>query len=258
MANRDVSQLVTEWNVLEAAGVPLEPLNCRVGIDAKNLRTVLTVRAGRDRWRCEIRELNNGQFAFIVPVFIRRNRPGKTIIVDAWIGTSWPDTSIELLEDPAFEEKHPGYYNLPGDSERFFREEVVNHRIINNTLCRGNICAGLLLAAGLRPPDLYKHRDVVPITLAVVDQWDEVRKVTLQARMNRRPARATAVTGSTRGPLLSRRDVMVSSRPYVAPRESSAESREKEAADYRWLLEDFARFQSKHNAGMPIAPKVRE
>lgn len=110
---------------------------------------------------------------------------------------------------------------------------------------------------GLRSPDLYKHRDVVPITVAVVDQWDVPHKLALQARLNRRAARATAVTRSTRGPLLARRDVIEPSRGYVAPRESTAESREKEAADYRSVLDEIARFQSKHNPGMPIAPKVR-
>jgi hypothetical protein len=257
MANRDFPQLEADWNVLDAAGIPLEPLECRVGIDAKNSRRVLTLRAGRDLWRCEIRELKNGQFAFIAPIFTRRNRPGKTIILDAWIGTSWPDTSIELLEDPAFEEKHPGYYNLPGDTERFLREEVVNHRIINTTLTRGGICAGLLLAVGSRPPDHYKNHDKVPISITVVDQWDVPRSVTLQARMNRRPARVAAVTRSTRGPLLSHRDVIVPDRGYATPRDSSAESPEKQAEEYRSIIEDIARFRSEHNAGMPVAPKAR-
>lgn len=31
---------------------------------------------------------------------------------------------------------------------------------------------------GLRPPELYKHRDVVPVSLVVVDQWDDEHKVT--------------------------------------------------------------------------------
>jgi hypothetical protein len=248
MVNRDVPQLVTDWNILEAAGVPLEALECRVGIDTENSGEVLTVRAGRDRWRCEIRELKNGQFAFIVPVFIRRNRAGKTIIMDAWIGTSWPDTSIELLEDPRFEDKHPGYYNLPGDSERFFLDEVLNHRIINNTLSRGDIRAGLLLAVGLRPPDLYKHHDAVPITLTIVDQWDDEHPVKLRARITRRSAQTKVVTESTRGPLLSRRDVIVPTHPYAALRESVAEHRKKEAAAYREVMKDIARFQAKHSA----------
>jgi hypothetical protein len=196
MSKRDVPQLVTRWNILESAGVPLEPPDCRVGIDTEKRGTGLTVRAGRDRWRSKIRELRDGRFGFIIAIFIRRDDPGKTIILDAWIGTSWPDTSIDLLEDPAFEEKHPGYYNLPGDSERFFREEVVNNRIINNTLARGGIRAGLLLAVGSRPPDNCKDRDEIPIAFTVQDQWYLEHPVTLQARMIRRPARAKASLAS--------------------------------------------------------------
>jgi hypothetical protein len=209
MLNHGERQLFRDWNDLEAAGTPLEPLECRVGIGTGDSKKVLTIRAGRDRWRSEIRELKNGQFAFIVPVFIRRNRPGKTIIMDAWIGTSWPDTQIEWLDDPEQEDKHPGYFNLPGDTERFLRREVLNHRFIDCTLSRGDIRSGLLLAIGYRPPDIYKDRDVVAITLTVVDQWDDEHSGTLHARMSRRPARAESVTRSTRGPLLSRRDVIV-------------------------------------------------
>jgi hypothetical protein len=151
MSKRDVPQLVTRWNILESAGVPLEPPDCRVGIDTEKRGTGLTVRAGRDRWRSKIRELRDGRFGFIIAIFIRRDDPGKTIILDAWIGTSWPDTSIDLLEDPAFEEKHPGYYNLPGDSERFFREEVVNNRIINNHWPAEVFARGSYWPSGLVP-----------------------------------------------------------------------------------------------------------
>jgi len=231
MKNHDVRQLVTDWNALEAAGVPLEPLESRVGLDTHNSGTGLTIRAGRNRWRSEIRELKNGQFAFIVPVFIRRDRPGKTIIMDAWIGTSWPDTQIEWLDDPEQEEKHPGYFNLPGDTERFLRGEVLNHRFINCVLSRGDIRAGLLLAIGSRPPDIYKDHDEIPITLTIVDQWDCEQKVTLQMKMNRRPTRVQGIHTSTRSPLLSRQDVIAPTRPYVAPRKPAAESRKKEAED---------------------------
>lgn len=143
MTKQDIRKLTRDWSELEAAGIPLESLEHRVGIGARNSGSGLTLRRGRPGWRSEIRELQGGRFGFLVPVFVRRDHPEKTIILDAWVGTSWPDTSIELVEDPAFEEKHPGYYNLPGDSERFPREEVVNHRIINNSLSRGDIRAGL-------------------------------------------------------------------------------------------------------------------
>jgi hypothetical protein len=228
MASRDVQQLVTDWNALEAAGVPLEPLENRVGLDSRTSGTGLTVRAGRNHRRSEIRELNNGRFAFILPVFVRRDRPGKTIICDAWIGTSWPDTQIEWLDDPEQEEKHPGYFNLPGDAERFLRQEVLNHRFINCVLSRGDIRSGLLLAVGSRPPDIYKDNDLVSITLTVVDQWDCEQMVTLQMKMNRRPTRAKAIHTSTRSPLLSRRDGITEARSLVTRCEPTEDSRTKE------------------------------
>ena len=42
MAGRDVQQLVRDWNALEAAGVPLEPLENRVGLDSRTSGTGLT------------------------------------------------------------------------------------------------------------------------------------------------------------------------------------------------------------------------
>jgi hypothetical protein len=259
MTTNDVRQLVKDWADLDAADIPLEPLENRVGFDSRNSGTGLTVRAGRNHWRSEIRELKNGRFAFILSVFIRRDRPGKTIICDAWIGTSWPDTSIEWLDDPEQQAKHPGYFNLPGDTERFFREEVLNYRFIDRTLSRGDIRSGLLLAVGSRPPDIYKDHDPVSITLTVVDQWDCEQKVTLQMKMNRRPARAEPTHTSTRSPLLSRRDVIVPNRPHVAPREPTPDSRKKEAEDCRQLLEDMALFQAGHEkATTPTTTKPRE
>jgi hypothetical protein len=248
MANQDIPKLVKEWTELDAAGIPLEPLENRVGLDARNSGSGLTIRPGRPRWRSEIRELKSGQFAFILPVFIRRDHPGKSIILDAWIGTSWPDTCIEWLEDPEHEEKHPGYYNLPGDTERFLREEVLNHRIINCVLARGDIRAGLLLAVGSRPPDDYKDHTENLISLTVVDQWDVEHRVMLPAKMNRRPAPAKATTRSVPGPLLSRRDGIVPSPSHVASRESTVESRQKEAAAHRRMLKDVVRFQSERSA----------
>jgi hypothetical protein len=76
--------------------------------------------------------------------------------------------------------------------------------------------------------------------------------------MNRRPTRAKAIHTSTRSPLLSRRDVIVPTGPDVAPPEPTPESRKKAAEDYRRVLEDVARSQSKDNARMPNATKGRE
>ena len=227
MANHDVWELVKDWNDLEAAGVPLEPLENRIGIDARNSGAGLTVRAGRNRWRSEIRELKNGIFAFILPVFIRRDHPGKTIIRDAWIGTPWPDTCIEALEDPAHQGKHPEYYNfLPYDTERFVREEVLNHRV-KCVLARGDIREGLFLAIGSRPPDAFKDRTKIQVTFGVLDQWDCEHTAKLEMRMNRGPVHVAPILPNKRSRLLARRDELTETGSLVAPREPTGEGRKE-------------------------------
>jgi hypothetical protein len=216
MSIRDFGALARGWRDLEAAGVPLEPLENRVGIDTRNRGTALTIRAGRDVWQSEIRELKNGRFAYILPVFIRRNRPGKTIIRDCWISPPWMDTEIDWLEDPREKERHLAWYSLPGETERFFREKVLNHRV-NCNLRRGDIREGLLLAVGSCPPETYKNQDNIAVTFTVMDQWDREHSARMQMRMNRRPARVEENSTCTRGPLLSRRDVIAPARSLKRP-----------------------------------------
>jgi hypothetical protein len=201
MAIRDFGALARQWRDLEAAGIPLEPLENRVGVDARSSGSGLTIRRGRDAWRSEIRELKDGRFAYILPVFIRRDRPGKTIIRDSWIEPPWLDTNVEWLEDPRDEGRHPAWYNFPGDTERFAREKVVNHRI-NCVLSRGNICEGLLLGVGLRPPEAFNNHQQIEITFGILDQWDCEPLAKLQMRMNRRPTRAKQINRSARGALV--------------------------------------------------------
>src|SRR5579864_6192385 len=151
MANSDLAALTRDWTELEAADIPLESLENRIGIDTRKRGAGLTIRTGCDHQRSEIRELQDGRFAYILPVFVRRDHPGKTIILDCWISPPWLETDVRFVEDPNGG-KHPGYYNLPHDTERFPRERVLNHRI-NCTLSRGEIRDGFLLAVGWRPPD---------------------------------------------------------------------------------------------------------
>ena len=227
MANQDISKLVNEWSELDAAGIPLEPLENRVGLDARNSGSGLTIRPGRPRWRSEIRELKSGQLAFILPVFIRRDRPGKTIIRDAWIGTPWPDECIEALEDPAREGKHPGYYNfLPYDTERFVREKVLNHRV-KCVLARGDIREGLFLAVGSRPPDTFKNHDKIQVTFGILDQWDFEHTVKLEMRMIWGPIQVAAILTNKRSRLLARRDELTETGSLVAPREPTGKGCEE-------------------------------
>ena len=225
MAIRDFEALARQWSELEAAGISLEPLENRIGVDARSSGSGLTIRRGRDIWGSEIRELQDGVFAYILPIFIRRDRPGKTIIRDSWIEAPWLGATIEFLEDPRIERKHPEWYNFPRETERYWREKVVNHRI-NRVLSCGNICEGLVLGLGPNPPEDYKNHQQVEVTFGILDQWDNEPSAKLKMRVNRRPARVKA--RSTRGPLLSRRDVIVPERSLVAP---AREESRKEASE---------------------------
>lgn len=250
------AKLVKDWADLEAAGIPLDPFENRVGIDPRDPSTALTIRAGRNRWRSQIYELNNGRFAYVLPLFVRRNHPGKTIIRECWISPPWPDTDIELLEDPKEEGRHPAWYNFPSDSDHFWREKVLNHRIHCN-LSRGDIREGLLLAVGLPPPETYKNHDEVTVTLTILDEWDWEHRAKLQMQINRLPRRAKAINKSTRGPLLSRRDVIAPRPGLKAPPSPTAESRKRDAEAIGSILDGVDRFtsESKH-AKVSVGPKT--
>jgi hypothetical protein len=245
MKRANFQQLVKSWSELEEASIPLEPLENRVGTGAPG--AAITIRPGRNRWLAEIRELKNERFAFIVPIFIRRNLPGKTIIRDAWIGTSWPDGCIEALEDSAHDHNHPGYYEFPYDTERFPREKVINHRL-PCTLARGEIREGLFLAVGSRPPENVKNHDEIEITFHITDQWDGDHVAKIEMRINRRPIRVAPLRASTRSGLLSRRDKLTAPRSMVAPPFEPVEDfGDASTEEQRQALEEVNRAHRENN-----------
>ena len=255
MPNHDARRLVEHWTDLEAASIPLEPSEYRIGFDAQNSGAELTIKPGRDHWRAQIRELKGGRLAYILPIFVRRDRPGRTVIRDAWIAAPWPDP-VELIGDLK-EETKPAYYAFPGDAEIFQRDDVLNHRL-HCVLARGEIREGLLLGLGSRPPDGFNDQDKIHVTLGILDQWDDELTVTLEMKIRRLPPRAKPVITSTRGPLLSRRDILPSSPPLVAPHDPTGETRKKDAAADRRTPEDVVHVQCKHKrAKMPADGKTR-
>jgi len=254
MAIRDVQQLVKDWIDLEAAGVPLEPPELRVGYDAQNSGAALTIKPGRDHWRARIRELKGGRLAYILPIFVRRDRPGKTVIRDAWIAAPWPD-AVELIGDLK-EGAKPAYYAFPGYGEIFQREDVLNHRL-HCVLARGENREGLLLGLGSCPPHKFKNQSKIQVTFGILDQWDIEHTAKLEMNMNWLPTQAKPVITSTRGPLLSRRDILSSSPPLVASHDPTAESRTGETADGQSTPKAVVREQSKHErAKLPADGKT--
>ena len=217
MSIRDFGALAQQWRDLEAAGIPLEPFENRVGIDPRRSGRVLTIttRPQYPGWS-EIRELRNGRFVYILSVFVRRDAPGKTIIRESWISPPWEDPTFEWLEDPKCG-KHPAWYAFPGDTEPFARVEVLNHRI-NCVLSRGDIREGLLLGVGGdRPPDMYKNFAMVPVTFTIVDQWNRRYSGKLQMQMIRCTARAKTIYKSKRVPIFSGPDTVAPRPSLIAP-----------------------------------------
>ncbi len=255
MPNHDIHQLVKDWIDLEAASIPLEPPEYRIGFDARNSGSELTIEPGRGHWRARIRELQGGRLAYILPIFVRRDRPGKTVIRDAWIAAPWPDT-VELIE-ALKEGAKPAYYAFPGDAEIFQREDVLNHRL-RCVLARGEIREGLLLGLGSCPPDGFKDQSKIQVTFGILDQWDMEHPAKLEMKINRLPTQAKQVMTSTRGPLLSRRDILPSSSPLAAPQDPTAQSRTGETAADQSTPKVVVREQSKPaRAEMPTDGKTR-
>jgi hypothetical protein len=257
MSIRDFGELTQQWRDLEAAGIPLEPFENRVGIDARGSGRVLTIRTGSHHpGRSEIRELGDGRFGYILSIFVRRDRAGKTRIRDSWVSPPWDDPTIEWLEDPK-DGKHPAWYAFPGDTEQFARVEVINHHI-NCILSYGDFREGLLLGIGCeRPPDTYKEYDKVPAAFTLVDQWDCRHSGKLQMRMNRRPARAKEVYKRTTPRLFSRRDIIAPRPSLIAP-PGPTKVRKKDAEAIRRALEEVDRIRSKReHAKVAVGAKTR-
>jgi hypothetical protein len=205
MATYRPGRFIESWHELEDAGIPLEPLTLRVGA---NPNAGLTIRQMPTAYKEEvIRELKNC-VAYVLPVFIRRDEPGKTMIRDWRLHVPWDD-SIEWLEEGR--KRNAGWYTFSPDvPHQHSRKSVLNHRM-ERVLSRGDIREGLLLAVGkVRPPETYRNGEIIPIRFSILDQWDCEASVTFQLPLVRGPHRQTEIPRSKRVPLFSRPD-------YIAP-----------------------------------------
>jgi len=190
------------WDDLEKAGIPLELPEYRVGLKSDAGLTIRQMELPYEE--CEIRELGDGRVAYVLPVFMRRDRPGKTVVRQITLHAPWDDL-IEWLTEG--EKRNRGWYtfdrNIP---QQYARHSVVNHRL-RCTLAPGDMREGLLLGVGrVRPPENYRDGEIIPISLSVLDQWDAELSVTFEMRLNR--CRYLAKIARPRGPLLSKRDLI--------------------------------------------------
>jgi hypothetical protein len=188
------------WDALEKAGIPLEPPEYRVGLKSDAGLTIRQMELPYEE--SEIRELGDGRVAYVLPVFMRRDRPGKTVVREITLHVPWDD-SIEWLREG--EKRNRGWYTFARHiPQQYARHAVVNHRL-RCTLAPGEMREGLLLGVGrVRAPEHYRDGEIIPISLSVLDQWDAELSITVKMRLNR--CRYLANIARPRGPLLSKRD----------------------------------------------------
>ena len=149
------------WDALEKAGIPLESPEYRVGLKSDGGLTIRQMILPYEE--SEIRELRNGRVAYVLPVFMRRDRPGKTVVREITLHAPWDD-SIEWLREG--QKRNRGWYTFSRKiPQQYARSSVVNHRF-RCTLAPGDIREGLLLGVGrVRPPENYRDGEIIPISL---------------------------------------------------------------------------------------------
>ena len=200
-----LGRLVEDWHEIEDADIPLEPQEFRVGVKPN---FGLTIRQMATDYKEEVIHELRHCVAYVLPLFIRRDEPGKTIIRDWTLHVPWDD-SIEWLKEDR--KRNAGWYTFSRDvPHQYSRRSVLNHRLECALSC-GEIREGLLLGVGkVRPPETYRNGEIIPIRFSILDQWDCEPSVTFQLPLVRGQHRANGIPTSKRGPLLSRPD-------YIAP-----------------------------------------
>ena len=204
----DPQQLLVDWAALEARGVPLEPFEHRCGVDDQRRGVDLLVRQWGDPDSNRIFELSFGAFAYTLQAFIRSDGGQRAIITHWYLELPWPDRVEWLLQDPRDEGKASTVYAFPGkDWWEYSRQEVLNHRL-SGKIAQGEIRQGLLLGTSWQPPpDTYRHGEMIPAILKVVDQWDRPHLGTFELYLSRPPRpRKTITQNRVRRSLFSDRD----------------------------------------------------
>jgi len=230
------AQLAVAWRELEEAGIPLEPRKFRIGVRPN--AGLMIRQMPTDYCEAKIRELNDGRVAYVMPVFIRRDEPGKTIVRGCTLGVPW-DESIEWLEED--EKRNRGWYTFSRDyppKREFARATVLNHRMIC-TLSRGDIREGLLLAVGkVRPPEQYRDGQVIPIRFSILDQWDCEPYLMFQLPLERSRHRVDEKPRPRRNrvPLLSQPDYTTSFEKVGSPDAAMSDEQEAQAHNQKVLL----------------------
>jgi hypothetical protein len=102
---------------------------------------------------------------------------------------AWP-LNAYILDDPTVSNSACKFYRLL-DGEKFYREEILNHRVEGDgRLGRGDVLEGLLLAESLDsvPSKLTDH-SFMPLCLSIVNQFDDVHECKFAIQVERIPSR---------------------------------------------------------------------
>ena len=227
MATHRPGRLIEDWHEIEDAGIPLEPTKFRVGVRPNN---GLTIRQfPTPYYEAKIRELDDGRVAYVMPVFIRRDEPGKTIVREWTLHVPW-DESVEWLEED--ERRNRGWYAFSRDycppKHEYPRNMVLNHRMLCS-LSRGDIREGFLLAEGRnRPPETYHDGEIIPIRFSILDQWDCHPSVTFQLPLVRNRNLLNQTPRGKRKPLFSCPDRIAPVEKREAPKRAKSAKEKKQ------------------------------
>jgi hypothetical protein len=101
----------------------------------------------------------------------------------------WP-LNAYILDDPAVSNSACKFYRF-FDGEKFYRNEVLNHRVDEEgRLRRGDVMEGVLLAESFDSvPSKYTDHSSMPLCLSIANQFDEVYEFKVAIPVERIAAR---------------------------------------------------------------------
>jgi hypothetical protein len=127
--------------------------------------------------------VDGGSTGFFFNIAIVNNSPKSTVVItDFYLELPWNDPQFRVLDDPKDLVPPKDYYSIPGTSERYPRDMVINHRRYSKgKLEPGDTIEGYLLGYGYAPiPQDIKTGSPIPMKLSVFDGQCKRHSTTLE------------------------------------------------------------------------------
>ena len=155
-------------------------------------------------------DLSCGGTGFIIGLCITMNRPRLAIDYFS-LEVSWQDTSFYWLTEPVETVALKGVYQFPGRGPEFPRDVVINHFAnFNRQWSRGQSMRGLLLGVGSETiPTDYRHGDLIPALITVMDQYEVPSLRSIRLWVDRSAKLSKPSTKKPRRKLIEHPDVEV-------------------------------------------------